>query len=409
LTTFEEALAIVLAAVKPLGTESMPLDRALGRFLSADLISVYDSPRFDNSAVDGFAVRSSDIAKASKQSLVTLKVSDTVFAGDDATKAQLAAGESARTMTGAEIVGGADAVVMQEDVDFAGGSAVFSGPATRGQAVRKQGEEFRAGDLLIGKGAQCTPSVLSLIAGQGNGEATVGRVPRVAVIVTGSELAKPGAALAPGQIYESNSVALCAAVRSLTGSDAVALSVGDDAIQTREKFESIAEDCDVVVFSGGASVGEKDLVRTTLLEAGVVEKFWRVSMKPGKPVFFGVHTGGALVFGLPGNPVSAQVTFELLVAPAILKMCGAAECSQKFEQAVLGACIKRRPGRKEFLRATTRIEGGRVYADPLRQQESHMVSGLAMADRLIVVESDVDCLEAGEVVDTVQLRWKVTA
>ncbi len=403
--SFEDALSAVLAEAKPLGSETVPLDMALGRFLSADLVAKYDSPRFDNSAVDGFAVRSSDLASASKRSPVALHVSDTVFAGDDATSARIGAGESARTMTGAAVVAGADAVVMQEDVTLSGGQATFSEPATQGQAVRKQGEEFHAGDLLISKGTHCSPAVLALVAGQGLGEAVVGKTPRVGVIVTGSELAAPGAALAPGQIYESNSVALSAAARSLTGRAAVVKSVGDDAAATRKVFESVVEECDIVVFSGGASVGEKDLVRATLLDAGVEERFWRINMKPGKPVFFGVHTMGALVFALPGNPVSAQVTFELLVASAVLRMSGASQHSPKVEKAVLGSCIKRVPGRKEFIRATSRTEGGRLYAEPLTKQGSHMSSGIALADRLVVVDQDTECVEAGAVVDTVQLRW----
>ncbi len=405
--SFEDALSTVLAEAKPLGPETVPLDGALGRFLSADLIAAYDSPRFDNSAVDGYAVRSADLAKASKGSPVTLTVTSTVYAGDDATNASLAEGESVRTMTGAAVVSGADAVVMQEDVSVEGHHAVFTSPAAAEQAVRRKGEEFRTGDLLIGKGSLCSPAVLALIAGQGYGEAVVGRVPRIGVIVTGSELAKAGAVLAPGQIYESNSVALSAAVHSLTGRSPVVKSVGDDASQTREAFESIVSECDVVVFSGGASVGEKDLVRTTLLAAGVEERFWRINMKPGKPVFFGVHPAGALVFALPGNPVSAQVTFELLVASAILKKSGASNHSPRVEKATLGACIKRVPGRKEFIRSVTRIENGRLIADPLTKQGSHMSSGIALADRLVVVEQDAECVEAGETVDTVPLRWSV--
>jgi molybdopterin molybdotransferase len=184
-------------------------------------------------------------------------------------------------------------------------------------------------------------------------------------------------------------------------------SVGDDKEATRRTFEEVVAQCDVVVFSGGASVGEKDLVRSTLLECGMREVFWRISMKPGKPVFFGVHPSGALVFALPGNPVSAQVTFELLVAPAVLKMSGAAGCAPAFEKAVLGSCIKRVAGRKEFIRSTTRGENGKLIAEPLGRQGSHMASGLAAADRLVVVEPDVDCLDAGTLVDTVQLRWSV--
>jgi molybdopterin molybdotransferase len=421
LISFEDALAAVLAEARVLGEETLAVGEALGRYLAADLVAVHESPGFDNSAVDGYAVIAADLAGASPSNAVELHVVGTVYAGDATAELELRHGECVRTMTGAQVVRGADAVVMQEDVVTAGTAirgrlrgegaperAVFSAAAASGQAVRRRGEEFRTGDLLVARGTKCTPSVLSLVAGQGFAEATVGRVPRVGVIVTGTELAKPGVELAPGQIYESNSVALAAAVRSLTGFDSVVKSVGDDAAATREAFESLVGDCDVVVFSGGASVGEKDLVRAVLLGSGVEERFWRINMKPGKPVFFGVHHGGALVFALPGNPVSAQVTFELLVASAILKMSGSSDHSPRFERATLGGCIKRVPGRKEFVRAVTRVEGGRLLADPLAKQGSHMSSGIALADRLVVVEQDAACVEAGTLVETVPLRWRAT-
>jgi molybdopterin molybdotransferase len=401
--SFEDALADVLTEARALESESVAVGEAGGRFLHSDLVAAHDSPRFDNSAVDGYAVRSSDLAAAP----VSLRIIGTVYAGDDASSFEIKSGECARTMTGATVVRGADAVVMQEDVTVDGDRAHFAEPAKAEQAVRRAGEEYRAGDLLVTGGSLCTPSVLALAAAQGLAKVDVGRRPRVGIVVTGSELAKPGTALTSGQIYESNSVALSVAARALTGVEPLVRSVGDDKEATRNAFESIVAECDVVVFSGGASVGEKDLVRSTLLECGMREVFWRISMKPGKPVFFGVHTSGALVFALPGNPVSAQVTFELLVAPAVLKMSGARSAVPVLEKAVLGSCIKRVAGRKEFIRSVSRNEGGRVIVEPLARQGSHMASGLAVADRLVVVEPDVDCLDAGTLVDTVQLRWSV--
>lgn len=405
--SFEDALAAVLSAARPMGAESVPVSRALGRYLASDLVAAYDSPLFDNSAVDGFAVRASDIALASASSPVSLRVVTESFAGDDVSARKIGPGECAKTMTGAPIVAGADSVVMKEDVSFVDGLAVISAPTSVGSAVRTRASEYSKGDMLVGAGSKCSPSVLALAASQGHADVSVGRSPRIGVIVTGSELVKPGASLGPGQIYESNSVALAAAVESLTDHAPTMKSVGDEEAETRRAFEEVVAQCDVVVFSGGASVGEKDLVRGTLLACGVEEKFWRISMKPGKPVFFGVHPNGALVFALPGNPVSAQVTFELLVAPLIRKMSGAGNAGPLFERAVLGSCIKRVAGRKEFIRSVSRNEGGRVIVEPLARQGSHMASGLAAADRLVVVEPDVDCLDAGTLVDTVQLRWSV--
>lgn len=401
--SYEDALAAVLAESRFLGSESVAVEMAGGRYLAHDLVASHDSPRFDNSAVDGYAVMSSDLANVP----ASLHVVGTVYAGDDASSIEIKSGECVRTMTGATVVRGADAVVMQEDVTVDGDRAHFAEPAKPEQAVRRAGEEYRVGDLLVPAGSLCTPSVLALVAAQGLPQVEVGKRPRIGIVVTGSELAKPGTQLSRGQIYESNSVALSVAARALTGAEPVVRSVGDEKDATRAAFESIVGDCDVVVFSGGASVGEKDLVRSTLIECGMREVFWRISMKPGKPVFFGVHTSGALVFALPGNPVSAQVTFELLVAPAILKACGASHHEPRLERAVLASCIKRVPGRKEFIRSVTRNDGGRLVVEPLGRQGSHMSSGLAVADRLVVVEPDVDCLDAGTLVDTVQLRWSV--
>ena len=402
MTSYEDALSKILEQTRPLAPETVPVHDALGRYLASDLNAAHDSPRFDNSAVDGFAVRSADLASASGSNPVSLRIVGPVYAGTDATALVLNPGETARTMTGAQVANGADAVVMQEDVELQGSHALFSEPPTSGQAVRRKGEEFHAGDLLVPAGAHCTPSVLALVASQGLGEVTVNKAPQVGIVVTGSELVSPGQDLGPGQIYESNSVALAAAARAL-GADARTTSVPDDLDATRDAFLALSKTSDIVVFSGGASVGEKDLVRCALLECGVKEHFWKVSMKPGKPVFFGT-LGERLVFALPGNPVSAQVTFALLVAPAVRAMMGSKDPVTKTEGAVAGAGFRRVPGRKEFLRATTTVQDGRLVATPLKGQGSHMARGVALADRLIVLEPDVAEVRAGTIVDTVPWR-----
>jgi molybdopterin molybdotransferase len=382
----------------------VPLNEAGARYLASDLRAPYDSPVFDNSAVDGFAVRAQDIERATQQDPVTLTIAGTVFAcrSDEPTKLQ--PGETVRTMTGAPIPSGADAMVMQEDVVASGENATFTAPASVGQAVRRRGEEYRSGDLLVPAGTLCTPGVLALVASQGLASVTVGKLPRVGVLTTGSELVQPGGTLAPGQIYESNSVALAAAVHRLTGQRPIVKTVGDDPREVRTALESLLDSCDLVVSTGGASVGEKDLVRDAAGARGVVEKFWRIAMKPGKPVAFGTHPNGALFFALPGNPVSAQVTFALLVAPVVRKMMGASDPVDKLELAYLSKRLSRVPGRKEFVRAVSRYEAGKLTVEPLAGQGSHMARGAALADRLIVVEPDVECLEAGTIVETV--RWQ---
>ena len=401
MTTYDEALGAVLGAARALGAHSVPLAEAVGRCVASDLVAQFDSPMFDNSAVDGFAVRSVELISLP----VSLRVATDVYAGDDPLRAICNPGTCVRTMTGAPIAQGADAVVMKEDVVLSDGTATFALPVTSGHMVRRRGEEFKKGDLLVKRGTVVTPPVLALFASQGCTSVSVHRAPRVGIVATGDELARPGSALGPGQIYESNSYALSAAASSLTRHSLGTVSVGDDRDATKRALLSLLGECEVIVVSGGASVGEKDFVREVCLQNGVREVFWRVAMKPGKPVFFGIHENGALVFGLPGNPVSSQVVFEVLVAPAIRKMCGHDRPVKPLESVVLGSCIKRSPGRREFLRAKTRIERGRVIAEPVERQGSHMASGIAEADRLIVVPADADCIEAGSLVDSIPLGW----
>lgn len=396
MTSFDDALASVLSLASSKGVEEIPVEDGLGRYLASDFHAKFDSPLFDNSSVDGFAVRSSDVTGA-----VSLPCVGVVYAGDE-NVAALSPGTTVRVMTGAAMPEGANAMVMQEDVAFDGEVATFSAPVKSGQAVRKRGEEFRAGDLLVRAGGRLTSQSLALIAGQGCSEVSVGVRPVLSLIVTGSELAQGGEALKPGQIYESNSVSLSLRAMESGVERPVVRSVGDDVDALREAFEAACQESDVVVFSGGASVGEKDLVRRMCLSSGVEEVFWRINMKPGKPVFFG-RRGSVLVFALPGNPVSAQVTFHLLVAPVLRAMSGCASPGLTYEDAVLGTDVKHAAGRKEFVRAMTRNEGGRLVATPIAKQGSHMSSGMAMADRLIVVGEDEECLKAGSIVKTVPL------
>jgi molybdopterin molybdotransferase len=251
---------------------------------------------------------------------------------------------------------------------------------------------------LIKKGTKLTPEHLGLIAAQGLATVDVGSRPSMAVIVTGSELLKAGDELLPGRVYESNSVAMVAKAQTLGVERPTVRSVADDEGALREAFLQACEEADTVVFSGGASVGEKDLVRRVCLSCGVEEVFWRINMKPGKPVFFG-RRGSVLVFALPGNPVSALVTFFLLVEPAVRQMSGAGEARHDRSRAVLGSDLQRVPGRLEFVRGV--LHGGTVT--PLGKQGSHMASGLAMADSLILVSPEVECLNAGCEVEVVRL------
>ena len=405
--SYDEALQTVLDSCPVLDAEDVDVSSCLGRYLADDVFSPLSLPAFDNSAVDGYALRACDIEDASPENLVSLRVVGTVFAGDDPGGTVCKPGSAVRIMTGAGVPEGAECVVMQEDVDPSDGSAVFRGPAgAAGQHVRRAGEELCSGDLVFPAGTRCNPAVLGALATLGLQTVRAHGVPRVGVMVTGTELAAPGVPLRPGQVYESNGLALRSALEGLGVEHVTVEKVGDDPDETSEVFRRLAEGCDVVLTSGGASVGERDLVRSAFLSNGVSERFWRVSMKPGKPVFFGVaEKSGCLVFGLPGNPVSALVTFEVLAAPAVRKMSGSRSPAAERSSVVLAEHIRRRPGRLEFVRATTEHRDGRVFATPVGAQGSHMMSGLAHADCLLIVAADADCVEAGTVLDSVPLRW----
>ncbi len=395
---FDDALDRILATSRPQPLEKVVLNRALGRFLASDLVARVDSPPFDNSAVDGFAVASSEVHAGT-----SLQITGAMYAGDRPDKLTVIPGTTVRTMTGAPIPQGADAMVMQEDVSVDEQCATFSSSVKKGQAVRKKREDYATGDLLLAKGSRLTSPALAIVASQGLSEVETMRPPTMAIIVTGSELRLAGDALLEGQIYESNSVGLAARAAQLGIPSVTTVRVEDDEDATRTALLSAMESHDIVVFTGGASVGEKDYVRSACLAAGVQEAFWKIDMKPGKPVFFGTR-GTNLVFALPGNPVSAQVTFLLLVAPAVRAMMGARQPVPSHEMAVLGACLARTPGRLEFVRATTLYDGPTLKAFPLAKQGSHQATGLAMADRLIVVPSHIESIEAGTIVETVPIE-----
>lgn len=399
--SFDEALSTVLASCSPLSSEDVKVSDCCGRYLAEDVVSTISLPVFDNSAVDGFAIHEDDLSGGPK----SLSVVGTVFAGDDPSAFRVVPGTTVRVMTGAPISDGTSAVVMQEDVRRDGDTATVdpAGLPASGH-IRRAGEEIRPGDTVLETGVRCNPATASILASLGLLNVAVHKVPTVGIIVTGAELAQPSTELSPGQIYESNLVGLAAAVRANGVENVVTALVGDDREETATVFKQMAAECDIVVSSGGVSVGERDVVRDVYLSNGVEELFWKVAMKPGKPVFFG-KSSDCLVFGLPGNPVSALVTFEMLVAPAIRTMSGSRAPVATRTRVTLAKHIRRNPGRLEFVRATTEYRDGMPFATPLDRQGSHMTSGLALADRLLIVPLDAECIEAGTEIDSVQISW----
>lgn len=397
----ESQLATVLAAVTPLGALRMPVAAALGRILREPVLARVDIPAFDNSAMDGFAVRFEDIAGPLP---ALLRVVADVPAGSDLDP-PLTAGHCARIMTGAPLPSDADAVVPFEDT--AGGLADSLQTAVvervrrgRGAHVRRRGEDLRAGDRVIDAGRELTPLTLGAIAAAGVAEVEVARPPRVAVVSTGAELVAQGAELARGQIPESNSVLLAALVAECGAEAVLVRTVGDDRGGVTQAVADAARlGADVCVCSGGVSAGAYEPVRTELASA---MRFSRVAMQPGKPQGFGVSEDGMLLFGLPGNPVSAAVSFEVFVRPALRAMQGAAELARPMMRLPAAIGWRGAADRRQYMPAAIdRSDPGQWRVRPAAAggSGSHLAGGLARAEAYAIVPADVDRVGAGDPVD----------
>lgn len=389
LFTIEQAQASIIERCAPLDAEHVALEHALGRVTAGAARAVVDLPPFASSAMDGFAVRSADVPG-------TLAVVGHVAAGSPAAR-PLGAGEAMAISTGGVVPEGADAVVPIEVVDDRGDSVDVPGSVEAGAHVRPRGGDVSAGGAVVAGGTRLGATQLGAIAAAGVAEVTCTRRPRVAVLATGSELVPPGTPLEPGQVYEANALMLASALTA-AGAEVERLpAVADDEAAHRAAIERGLE-ADVLVTSGGVSVGPHDLVRRIESELGVDEVFWGVAMRPGKPVAFGVR-GRTLVFGLPGNPVSSLVGCELFVKPAVRALQGAADPLPRYEHGRLGKALRRNDSRDELVRA--RIAGD--VLEPLTGQESHMIARAAAADALVLVARGDGEIEAGESVSFLRL------
>jgi molybdopterin molybdotransferase len=386
LLSIDEALERILARVQPLESEEVPLEAAAGRFLAEPAPAAVDLPPFASSAMDGFALRAADAP-------ATLPVVERIAAGRPAAR-PLAPGEAAAIATGGAVPEGADAVIPIEYVVARDNQVEIPDSVAVGANVRPRGGDVRAGDVVVPAGAQLGPAQLGALAAAGVAVVTCRRRPRAALLNTGTELRRPGEPLSPGQIYEANGPMLEAQLRS-AGAEVERLPpVEDDPTAHREALARALE-ADLVVTSGGVSVGPHDLVRRAEADLGVEEVFWRVAVKPGKPISFGVR-GATLVFGLPGNPVSSLVGFELFVRPAVVALQGAAEPGPRFETGRLGAVLRRNKARDELVRARRAIGADGTTLEPLSGQESHMIVRAAAADALVLVPRGDGELAAGE-------------
>jgi len=394
-------LLAALAPLAPLPAERVPLAAALGRVLAEDLAAGGPLPPFDASTMDGYALRAADLPAPGRR----LPVAFQVFAGQS--PPELPPGACCRIFTGAPLPPGADAVEMQEEVRRAGRWATFRRPAAPGRFVRARGSELGAGEVALRAGVVLDPGAIGLAAGLGRGELLVRRRPRVAVLPTGDELVGPGGAAGPGRLPESNGAALAAAVRDAGGEPLLLAPVPDEPRALARALEA-ARGHDALVTSGGVSVGAKDLVRAALRDAGAELDFWRVAMRPGKPFTFG-RWGRAAVFGLPGNPTSALVTFELFVRPALRALAGLEGSGRLEVEARLGAAQEKPRELTVYLRCRARADGRTLRLDPSRTQSSGSLLSAADLDALAILPAGKTRIARGAQVRAILLRTPPSA
>jgi molybdopterin molybdotransferase len=376
----EQAREQILSRVHPLAAEASSLPLALGRVLAQGVTAVRDLPAFDNSAMDGYAIRAEDLAQASPDHPAALRLIGAAVAGRPFSDA-LAPGQCVRVFTGSALPKGADAVIMQEDARLdpaQPGRVLMLDSVKPWENVRFRGEDVRRGTPILEEGARLRIAQLGLLAALGYGEVTVRRRPVAGLLATGSELREPGQPLAPGQIYESNRLTLAALAAQAGALPQPYPLAPDELPATEQALRTALSQCDVVISSGGVSVGEKDLVKAAMTRIGGELSFWRVAVRPGKPFALG-QWRDKLLFALPGNPVSAFVTFLLLVRPALMKLQGARELDLPIRTGVLREALVNEGDRRHFIRVILDANGQVRSVGP---QASHRLLSLAQANGL---------------------------
>jgi len=384
--TIAQARACVLLATPRLGEERVPIGDALDRVLARDVRATGDVPPFACSAMDGYALKAGPAAR-------TLNVIGESRAGAPSPRL-VGDGEAIRISTGGAIPAGAEAVIRQEDVVPGNGQIATTAAVAPGENVREAGEDMRAGTTSVPAGTTLRAAELGAVVAAGAGEVTVAIKPRVSVLCTGDELRGPGEALGPGEIHNSNGPMLAALATHAGASAATARRLPDDRARTEAALEEALDGSDVVIIAGGVSVGPHDLVKPALANLGVEQLFWRVALRPGGPTWFGVR-GGRLVFGLPGNPVSAFVTFSLFTRPAIAALQGASPDRMLDREATLAVAVPQNPRLEQAVRVRLERRNGTTLAFPTGPQGSHMVTSLLGADALALIPPGAGELHAG--------------
>lgn len=395
--SYDEARRIILEHVAVLPAETVPLLSAVGRVLAADVLMPWDMPRWDNSAMDGYAVRSADC-----RGPASLRVTGFLPAGG-LPEGAVGPGEAIKIMTGAPLPPGADAVVPVEEAEAAAGAVRLSAAVRPGAHVRRRGEDFRAGEAALRAGTVMGPGEVSLLASAARLEVPVVRRARVAILSTGDELVEAGAPIGPGQIHDSNGLAIAAAVLQ-AGGEPVPLGIArDEPVALRALLERGLE-ADVLVTSAGVSMGDRDLVRAILEALSVRQVFWKVDIKPGRPTAFAVR-GVTPVFSLPGNPVATLLTFEQFVRPALLKMMGLPQPFRPLRRALLQEGHARSPGRVSLARVRlSRRDDGALLATTSGDQATGILKSILRADAVAIIPQGEGRLEAGQPVQVQVLR-----
>ena len=392
MTSFEEAREIILSNVTLMNAEAVEILDCLGRVTAEDVVAPLNLPSFDNSAMDGYAVRVADCNR-----FAPLTVAGYIPAGRAAISKVLP-GNAIRIMTGAPIPEGSDAIVPLEDVEEVEGAieaiwVVKSAPRP-GQHIRLAGEDVKRGEIVLTAGTIISVPAISMLASLGRTQVRVHRRPVVAILATGDELVEPGQSLTEGKLFNSNSVALAAAVRE-AGAVPMILGVARDTRDDLRRMITTGLRSDVLITAAGVSVGDRDFIRQTLAEVGVNQLFWKVNMKPGKSMAFGTSHGKP-IFSLPGNPVSAMITFEEMVRPALLKMMGHRDVIKPLVTATLQEDIQKKSGKVFFSRVRLERVNGKFMAWNAGKQETGLVQTLLRADALAVLSADRVSFSAGE-------------